>query len=175
ALAEMRRTGLRPDPDVVMTFGGERLPPTSSEVDVVEVPAPDPDFWPWYRDSLSEFGTELSAEVLDQMVERIRQVFLPAGLRWFVGHVEGSRAGYASMLAASGVAYIDNVVTMPGFRRRGVATAAVSAAIEASRAAGDRSIFLLAEADGCPQRLYERLGFRVRATVESYTRLLPKE
>src|SRR5205823_11031672 len=125
----MRLTVLLPDPDVVMTFEGGRIPPPSGVVDVVEVRAPDQDFWPWYRDSLSEFGTAPSAEVLDQMVERIRGVFLPAGLRWFVGHIDGRRAGYASMVAARGVAYIDNVVTMPGFRRRGVATATVSAAI----------------------------------------------
>ena len=42
---------------------------------VEEVADPDRSFWPWYRDSLREFGMELSEDVLDQMVKRTREVF----------------------------------------------------------------------------------------------------
>jgi ribosomal protein S18 acetylase RimI-like enzyme len=158
-----------------MVFEGP-LPATSaSEVHVNEVAHPDDAFWPWYRDSLSEFGLELSIDVLDQMVRRTREVFLPAGLRWFVGGIDGEPAGYASLLSLGGVGYLDNVVTMPGFRRRGVAGATVASAVSASRKAGDRHLFLLAEQDGDAQRLYEGLGFRVAAKVESYTARIPVE
>jgi predicted GNAT family acetyltransferase len=73
------------------------------------------------------------------------------------------------------VGYLDNVVTMPPFRRRGVASATVTAAVGASLGSGDRHVFLLAEKDGDPQRLYERLGFRVRSPIESFTRLLGED
>jgi ribosomal protein S18 acetylase RimI-like enzyme len=69
--------------------------------------------------------------------------------------------------------YIDSVVTRREFRRRGVASGTVSAAVKASLKARDRATFLLAEAGGRPQRLYERLGFQVIARANGYTR--PRE
>src|SRR5207247_8046361 len=104
-----------------------------------------------------------------------REVFLPAGMRWFVVSVAGEPAGYASLISLEGTGYLDNVVTMPAHRRRGIASAAVTAAVAASQRAGDDHVFLLAERAGDPQRLYERLGFRVAAPIESFTRGLAPE
>src|SRR5439155_11721595 len=101
------------------------------------------EFWPWFRQSLLEFEEPRSDEVLDQIVERARTVFVPAGLRWFVAFVDGQMAGYTSLISVDGVGYVDGVVTMPKFRGQGVGTATVGRAIEASRTGGDRSLFLL--------------------------------
>jgi ribosomal protein S18 acetylase RimI-like enzyme len=86
--------------------------------------------------------------------------------------MNGEPAGYTSLLSSEGVGYLDNVVTMPPFRRRGVATGTVIAAVRSSLRSGDDRVFLLAERGGNAQRLYERLGFRVRSQIESYTRPL---
>jgi ribosomal protein S18 acetylase RimI-like enzyme len=174
ALKKYRRTGERPDPDVAMVFDGP-LPEPPATVRVEELTDPDRSFWPWYRDSLGEFGKELSEDVLDQMVRRTREVFLPAGMRWFVGSVAGEPAGYASLISLEGTGYLDNVVTMPAYRRRGIASATVTGAVSASLQAGDDHVFLLAERAGDPQRLYERLGFRVAALIESFTTVLTPE
>jgi ribosomal protein S18 acetylase RimI-like enzyme len=72
----------------------------------------------------------------------------------------------------SGTGYIDNVVTRPAFRRRGVASATVTRAVEAARAGGDTAVFLFAEDGGKPQGLYERLGFRVQAKAIGFTQPL---
>jgi ribosomal protein S18 acetylase RimI-like enzyme len=174
ALEEYRRTGQRPDPDVVMVL--DRLAPPGGEAGVQTLEArPDRSFWDWYRESLREFGTAQSEDLLDQMSGRAAEVFVPAGLRFYVGLLDGQRVGYASLLSLERVGYLDNVVTMPSFRRRGVASATVRAAVLASLAGGDRHVFLLAEKDGEPQRLYERLGFRVQAAIESFTRLLAED
>jgi ribosomal protein S18 acetylase RimI-like enzyme len=180
ALEEMRRWGSRMRPDLVMVSAPDHSQNEtqfvsgsahrSAEVDVRDMDRPDESFWPWFRSSLNEFGVELTDDVLDQMVARTREVFVPAGMRWFVAFIGGDLAGYTSYLSLRGVGYIDYVLTMPAFRGRGVAMATVSHALQASRAGGDRSLFLLTE-DGNPaQRLYERLGFSVEAKVESFTR-----
>jgi ribosomal protein S18 acetylase RimI-like enzyme len=96
-------------------------------------------------------------------------------MRWFVGSVDGEPAGYASLISLGSTGYLDNVVTVPAFRRRGVARAAVTSAVTASLEGGDAHVFLLAENAGDPQRLYERLGFRVAAPIESFTRGLAPE
>jgi ribosomal protein S18 acetylase RimI-like enzyme len=44
--------------------------------------------------------------------------------------------------------------------------------VEASAERGDELVHLLSEKDGAAQRLYERLGFRVRAEVVTFTRPL---
>ena len=177
AIREMRHTGERPDPDVAMLFEG---PPALAfgmardpGVAVEELTRLDATFWRWYRDSLKEFRMELADDLLDQMVDRVQRVFLPH-MRFFVGYVDGEMAGYTSLLSLAGVGYLDNVVTMPEFRRRGIASATVTRSVQESLASDARAVFLLAEQNGAPQRLYERLGFRVRANIDSFTRPLQR-
>src|SRR5262249_23222884 len=111
--------------------------------------------------------------VLDQLTARSREIFHPAGQRWYVGSIDGEPAGYTSVLPLEGVAYLDNVVTMPAFRRRGVASATVTAAVATAVEEGSDCGVLLAEAGAPPSRLYERLGFRTRAQVETFHRPFP--
>jgi ribosomal protein S18 acetylase RimI-like enzyme len=179
ALAELRASGDRHDPDVMMVFeDDEALSPNRpraeaiGSVQVREIAEPDDAFWGWYRQTRRAFGVEFSDEVVDQLVDRDREVFHPAGLRWFVGFAEGEMAGFASLISLERVGYVDNVVTLERFRRRGVATATVVRAVSESRAGGDELVHLLAVEGGAPQRLYERLGFRTLGRVESFTRPL---
>ena len=155
------------EPDVVMVYEGSGSDPLP-EVAVRELTDPEEDFWAWYETTRRSWGKEFTDRVVEQLNARDREVLNPAGLRLFVGFLEGERVGFASLLSLAGVGYLDNVVTVPEARRRGVASATVTAAVRASQAAGDRAVYLLAEEDGAPQRLYERLGFRVRARVESF-------
>ena len=93
-------------------------------------------------------------------------------MRIFAGYMDDGRlAGSCSLISMEGAGYVDSVVTVRDLRRRGVASAIVCTAVRASRRAGDRATFLLAELDGRPQRLYERLGFRTIARANGYTRL----
>ena len=174
ALQEMRSTAEHRDPDVVMVNDGMEPAPNPADLTVEEVLDPEQSFWAWYRETKNEFGNRLSDAVEDQMVRRDREVHRPAGMRWFVSTIDGRRAGFAALFSLAGVGYIESVVTMPRYRRRGVATATVARAARESFEAGDSLVHLLAEKGGSPQRLYERLGFRVVAEVESFTRPRPR-
>jgi ribosomal protein S18 acetylase RimI-like enzyme len=159
--------------DVVMVFQ-ERTADVSSRVKVAEVVEPNPRFLEWYRESRNDFGErrELGQPVVEQLYRRDIEVFLPRGLRFFVGFVDGEMAGQATLLGIDRVGYIDSVVTRPEFRRRGVATATVLRAVEASAERGDELVHLLSERDSAAQRLYEGMGFHVRAEVVTFTRPL---
>lgn len=160
--------------DVVMRYEGNGKEP-ETDARVEEITSPDDSFWRLYRDTRSEFGDPFSEDVIDQLVARDRDVFVPAGLRFFVGILGGGIAGFTSLITLGGAAYVDNVVTLPAYRRRGVASATVTRAIEAAHEDGVETVFLLAEDGGHPQRLYERLGFQVVGRAMGFTRPLPPD
>jgi ribosomal protein S18 acetylase RimI-like enzyme len=176
ALRELLASPGEHDPDVVMIYeekepaaGRQVLSPVPDVVWVEEVAPPDDPFWDLYRLVPNEYGETLPDDVLDQMLARVRDVFVPAG-QWFLrGKVDGQVAGVVSVLPLEGVAYIDNVVTLPPFRGRGIATVAVARAVSKSIESGAEVVFLLAEANGAAQRLYERLGFRVHRRCYGFT------
>jgi ribosomal protein S18 acetylase RimI-like enzyme len=173
ALDELTGAG-EADDDVVMVFEGPALPPwRPSNVPLpVEVTEADEAFWRFYRTVPSFYGP-LPDQVLDQMLDRIRTVFAEH-LRCFVTRIDGVPAGLASVVVLDGVAEIDNVVTAEAFRGRGIASAGVQACLAAAAEMDVELVFLLAEEDGDPQRLYERLGFRVGARSRTFALPRPR-
>ena len=171
AVAQMRSEGAEEHRDVVMVFEGPAPVVPQNEVEVREVVDLTEPFLQWYRESQNDFGdeTEYSEQVIDQMYRRDLEEFRPRGLRFFVGFLGDAMAGQSTLLSIDGVGYLDHVVTRPEFRRRGVATALVSRVVRESADAGDRLVHLLADEGQPPQRLYERLGFRVVSRVVSFT------
>jgi ribosomal protein S18 acetylase RimI-like enzyme len=176
AMRELLASSGEHDPHVLMVYEGERplgaARASSNEptgIRVVEVEQPDGSFWEHYRSVPNEYGEVLADDVLDQMLARVQEILGPAE-RFFVGSVDGAIAGIVSVLRLEGVACVDNVVTVSAFRGRGVATAMVTQAVSASLRDGAKAVFLLAEEKSAAQRLYRRLGFRVRRRCYSFTR-----
>jgi len=174
ALRDLVREGVQPAEDVLMLFEGPAGDPVT-DARVQEVAEPDGAFWDFYRRSRGEFGETFSPDVVDQMVARDREVYAPAGLRIFAGYRGDEIAGFTSLMPLAGSAYIDNVVTLTEHRRRGVASATVTAAVAAARQEGARAVFLFAQEGGAPSRLYQRLGFRVLTRAMGFTRPLPPD
>jgi ribosomal protein S18 acetylase RimI-like enzyme len=179
ALRELLASPGEHDPDVLMVYEGEgpaftprALAEMPQGVEVREVQYSEEPFWELYADVPNQYGDRLPDEVLDQMLDRVEQLFVPAGERFFLGTVNGTGAGVASVLTLEGVAYVDNVVTWPEFRRRGVASAIVSKTVRASLEGDADLVFLLTEEGGAAQRLYQRLGFEVRRRCFGFTRRL---
>jgi ribosomal protein S18 acetylase RimI-like enzyme len=175
AVGEAQAACGRSRPDAVMAIDAvDATPaPRPSQAEVREVTDPDQGFWKIWIDSRLDFGTPMPQPVLDQLLDRDRSVFRPAGMRIFAGYLDGELAGFCSLLSMEAAGYIDSVVTRREHRRKGVASATVMAAAAASRRARDRATFLLAEYGGRPQRLYEGLGFSVIARANGFTR--PRE
>jgi GNAT superfamily N-acetyltransferase len=177
ALAELRDGAELGGTDAVMVYRGRGAPegppdPPVPGVVVKDLHHPDEDFWAVYRSSRNEFGGHMTGDVVDQLVSRDRELLVPAGLRAFGAYVEGSLAGFVTLISLAGVGYVDNVVTLPEHRRRGVARAGVIRALRASLEGGDVATHLLTDEGSTPQRLYERLGFELAARVASVTRHL---
>ncbi len=172
AVEQIRTEGAEEKRDVLMVFEGAALRTGTDQPEVREIVDLDDDFLQWYRASRDDFGEQrdYTEDVVDQLFRRDLDVFVPRGMRFFVGYIEGGMAGLATLQSLAGVGYIDSVVTMPEFRRRGVATALVARVVHESLSSGDELVHLLAEKDATPQRLYEGLGFKVASEVVSFTR-----
>lgn len=178
ALEELRPGSEHDGVDAVMLYRGDPEGPALPDrpgPEVTELTDPDETFWDVYRTSRGEFGGAFGDDIVDQLVLRDRQLLVPAGLRAFGVNIDGELAGFVTLISLAGVGYVDNVVTLPPYRLRGVASAGVAAAVWASMASGDAATHLLTEEGSGAQRLYKRLGFEQAARVSSVTQRLRQD
>jgi len=81
------------------------------------------------------------------------------GCRFFVQRVGGRIVGACDLYGRPGVSQVESVVTLEEFRGLGVARNVVLEAVREARAGSADLIFLLADLNDWPRRLYGRLGF----------------
>jgi len=91
--------------------------------------------------------------------------------RYFAAFADGVPVSCCELYSRGGVGQVEDVVTLEEHRGRGLASAAVLAAVRASLDEGNALTFLLADADDWPQRLYERLGFETTGRRWRFQRL----
>jgi GNAT superfamily N-acetyltransferase len=98
-------------------------------------------------------------EVVQQLAENRRVIMSAVDTRFFAARVDGAVASYCELYSEDSAGQIENVFTFERFRKRGLARAIVSRALDESRAAGHDLTFLLADRDDWPKELYRKLGF----------------
>jgi GNAT superfamily N-acetyltransferase len=81
----------------------------------------------------------------------------------------------AHATAPNGAGMIEDLFTLPSARRRGIATAMITAFTDRLRAAGCHTIFLGALATEQPKHLYARLGFHPVMLSRAWVRELPEK
>ncbi len=99
------------------------------------------------------------AAAVEQLLDLDRRYGEAAGDRWFVAPARGEPLSACRLMRGGGISQVEEVVTLARARERGYARATVLAAVAAAQEAGDRAIFLVADAADWPQLLYGRLGF----------------
>jgi GNAT superfamily N-acetyltransferase len=92
------------------------------------------------------------------------------GCRFFAQRVDGRIAGACELYRGPGIAQIESVVTLEEFRGRGVAHNVVLRAVKEARVGGASLVFLLADLNDWPRRLYGRLGFDEIGRTWSFTK-----
>jgi len=95
-----------------------------------------------------------------EMMASYRQVLADGvGARFFAQCIGGRIAGSCELYLEGDVAQIEDVNTLEEFRGRGVARNVVLRAVDEARHAGASLVFLFADAQDWPRKLYGRLGF----------------
>jgi GNAT superfamily N-acetyltransferase len=105
---------------------------------------------PWGADP------EAAREVLEHVVR------VPPGRseRWLAVESDGTVVAYARLWSADGVAQVEDVVVLAPWRRRGLGRAIVAAATRAGLSLHPGLLFIVADDDDWPKRLYAQLGYR---------------
>jgi predicted GNAT family acetyltransferase len=97
-----------------------------------------------------------------------------AATRFFVAAEAGVDATVTTLYSDGTTAQIEDVATLRAHRRRGLARAAVSFAIDAALAMGNELVFIVADAEAWPRELYARLGFDPIGDAWNYVRQVPE-
>ena len=121
-----------------------------------------------------DYGTDASPELLRQLVQAQTAM---RGATQALRFGAGDDGGLQSMttlfmdpdVGGARVAMVEQVATLPDYRERGLARAAVSAAVAAAGEWGAELITVPADADDWPQLLYAKLGFEPIGIQVSFT------
>jgi ribosomal protein S18 acetylase RimI-like enzyme len=100
-----------------------------------------------------------TAEVAEQLLDSKLLIGQRAETRFFGVEVVGEIVSWTDLYVGQGVAQIEDVATLRKHRGKGYATAVVLRAIAEGRELGADLVFLVADGDDWPKKLYERLGF----------------
>ena len=111
-------------------------------------------------------------EVVRQLVENRRVMSETVDTRFFAGYADGEIGSYCELYYEPDIGQIEDVFTLERFRKRGLARATVTRALDASREAGHDLTFLIADRDDWPKELYAKLGFDEIGRIWEF--LLPK-
>jgi GNAT superfamily N-acetyltransferase len=151
-----RRSGWDVSTLLIMAYrGGRDLPGTG--LDVREL-TPD-ELREMRAHSLAAGSFANDPETIKQLIAKDELLARAVGARFFGARVGGRTVCSADLYSDGTTAQIESVLTLKPFRRRGLGRAVVSEAVRAALDSGHDFIFLLADDEDWPKKLYAGLGF----------------
>jgi N-acetylglutamate synthase-like GNAT family acetyltransferase len=162
---EFVQLGWQPERFVVMVqrHGPDRPP----EHEVLEVD--EPTLRPLAAEAIRTHPHGKDETLVQEILEHIRALTEAMPTRLFAAEANGKLVAHTALYSENGVGQVENVLTLPDYRGRGLARSLVLRAVAESHAAGNDLTFLVTDAYDWPRRLYEKLGFE---TVGRYARFL---
>lgn len=91
-------------------------------------------------------------------------------LTFFAALSDGEVAGFCELWRHGKTAQVENVMTFPEHRNKGVASAVVNEALRVAYKEGSTFCFLIADDDDWPKQLYAKLGFQPFGSFWEFTR-----
>jgi predicted GNAT family acetyltransferase len=159
--------GWEPERFVLMVQRREPDRPAEHEVREVDEQA----LRPLWAEAIRNEPHGKDERLVGQILEHRRRISEAVPTRLFAAEADGKLVAHTELYSEQGVGQVENVVTLPDYRNRGLARALVLRAVAESHAIGNDLTFLVADAGDWPQRLYEKLGFE---TTGGYARFLKR-
>jgi predicted GNAT family acetyltransferase len=139
-----------------MAYRGGGEPTDTSHVQDVE-----PEHLHRLREEIvREWQPDADPATVEEIIGADELMWKAANSRMFGIVEDGEVVSSAQLYSDGGTAQVEEVATLPSHRGRGHAKAVVTKAVEEAVAADHEFIFLVADGDAWPKKLYERLGFQ---------------
>jgi GNAT superfamily N-acetyltransferase len=123
------------------------------------------------RKTLSEAPFAGDTDVVRMLIDaRAEQHRLVDRCHYVVGVADGEHVGDTKVYVAGGVAQVEDVGTLEAFRRRGIARAMVSLAVDLALKSDPELVWIAADDEDWPKELYGKLGFRPIGRIFAFTR-----
>ncbi len=135
-------------------------------VDVVELPFDE------LKPAMVAFDTSEDrnpTEVAVELVESRTAVIEAVDTTFLAARIGDAIGGWCELYVRDDVAQVENVMTFPDYRNRGVASSVVNEALRRAYTGGAEIVFLFADSDDWPKELYEKLGFTIVDHFWEYT------
>ena len=162
---EFVRLGWEPQRFMLMVQQREADKPADHEVREVDEPA----LRPLWAEAIRNEPHGKDEILVQQILEHLRALSKAMPTRLFAAEANGKLVAHTALYSEDGVGQVENVLTLPDYRGRGLARSLVLRAVAESHAAGNDLTFLVADTNDWPQQLYEKLSFE---TVGRYARFL---
>jgi GNAT superfamily N-acetyltransferase len=134
--------------------GGSELPQDWEQVQIV-LYTHDPDVVP------SE---------IPRLVERNRRRFSDSRVEMYVAKLDAQPTGMMALFTSQSTCQIDEVYTIPQFRKQHVASTLMAALIDAARKRGAENVIISAPGTFASLNIYRKMGFREKIELAGYYR-----
>ncbi len=124
-----------------------------------------------WREHVRQQKRKVKDEIAQQMlkVKRLKQ----PPVQYFMACVKDKPVAYFNSWAGiDGVGQVEDLFTLPKFRKRGIARALIHHCVADARAKGAGPVIIAADPNDTPKQIYAAMGFRPVAVLSHYTRHL---
>ena len=145
----------QPDHFLFMVYRGDGEPADTAGVEEV-----DPErLRPLRAEIIREWQRDADEKTVSELIAADMLMWKEASSRIFGIVEDGEVVSSAQLYSDGSTAQVEEVATMPAYRGRGHAKALVTRAVGEAVADNHEFIFLVADGDDWPKKLYTRLGF----------------
>ena len=145
----------QPDHFLFMVYRGDGEPADTARVEEV-----DPErLRPLRAEIIREWQRDADEKTVSELIAADMLMWKEANSRIFGIVEDGEVVSSAQLYSDGSTAQVEEVATLPAYRGRGHAKALVTRAVEEAIADNHEFIFLVADGDDWPKKLYNRLGF----------------
>ena len=176
-VARLALEGYEREDGLILLLEGEMLGPPPKEFDIrpLETEADWGVYWELMLKDWREHIAQLKRKVKDEIARQILQVkrLKQPPVQYFMAYVRDKPVAYFNSWAGiDGVGQVEDLFTLPKFRKRGIARALIHHCVADARAKGAGPVIVAANPADTPKRIYAAMGFRPVAVQSHYTKYL---
>jgi GNAT superfamily N-acetyltransferase len=177
--ARLALEGYEREDGLLSVLEGELLGPAPGSCDIRPVETED-DWEAFWELMLKDWREHHRLQKRNVKEEIARQMFGTKRLKqppvqYFLAHANDRPVAYLNSWAGiDGVGQVEDLFTLPEFRRRGIARALIHHCVADARTKGAGPVIIAADPKGTPKLIYAAMGFRPVAVLSHYTKYLDR-